>query len=408
MAEEGCLLSQAFSYVNVKNEVTTKNIFTNKVNYKENFTISNDFNCNNININNINIINNTTLNNILIYDNIITTDNQGLNLLFMHNGTGNIGIGITNPQEKNHITGNLLIDNNINVNGLSTFNNLNISGISTYNNININGTGTLYNVDITNNLIVRGTKIEIDTTNMIVKDNIINLNYALAVTDSNIYRDAGILINRGGDSNIFIGWDEPEEDFIVGVVTSTTLDSEGNENFLLTSDNLRVNILKSNKIGIGTNEPHSNLEVYGNSILNGNINIKGSLDVDSDVTFNNTTQLTDSSSGALIVKGGAGIGKNVNIGGSLNIDSVTSINSTIQSTDSSTGALVISGGVGIAKNVNIGSSLNVQNSTNLLNTLTVDSDVTFNSTIQSTDLSTGALIVNGGTAIAKNINIGGS
>jgi enhancing lycopene biosynthesis protein 2 len=104
------------------------------------------------------------------------------------------------------------------------------------------------------------------------------------------------------------------------------------------------------------------------------------------------------SDGSNVVSGSAGKA----IFGEIVTDSNISINSTTQSTSASTGALIVSGGAGIASNVNVGGNLNVTNNTVLSSNLTVSG------TTQSSSATTGALIVSGGVGIAKNTYIGGN
>ncbi len=66
-----------------------------------------------------------------------------------------------------------------------------------------------------------------------------------------------------------------------------------------------------------------------------------------------------------------------------------------ESTDINTGALIIDGGVGIEKNINIGGNLGINGIIDIENTT------------ESTDINTGALIIDGGVGISKNLNIGG-
>jgi len=72
-----------------------------------------------------------------------------------------------------------------------------------------------------------------------------------------------------------------------------------------------------------------------------------------------TTQSTDSLTGALIVSGGAGIAKDVNIGGALDTSGAVNINDTTQSSSNVTGALIVDGGVGIAKQLNVGGNVDI-------------------------------------------------
>ena len=150
------------------------------------------------------------------------------------------------------------------------------------------------------------------------------------------------------------------------------------------------------------------------------------------VNINGTAQSTSCTTGALIVKGGVGIAKNlyvcndvnvtgdvainggdltstattfnllgqstnINFGsnsqniivGSANSTSDVTIIGTQESTSCTTGALVINGGVGIAKNLNLCGILSINNTT------------------ESGNCNTGALVIAGGVGIAKNVNICG-
>jgi hypothetical protein len=110
-----------------------------------------------------------------------------------------------------------------------------------------------------------------------------------------------------------------------------------------------------------------------------------------------STDSTDTATGALIIAGGAGIGGNVNVGLSanvgLNLDVVGNVNilSTEGTTYPNTGALIVSGGAGFGGNIHVGGESYVQG--NLIVFSGVD----------SSDQFTGALIVGGGAGFAGNL-----
>lgn len=151
------------------------------------------------------------------------------------------------------------------------------------------------------------------------------------------------------------------------------------------------------------------------------------------VNVNGTADSTSCTTGALVVDGGVGIAKNLFVCANANIAGDAAINggdltstavsfnllnqstnitfgsgaanmfigrpdstsdvtivSTQESTSCTTGALVINGGVGIAKNLNLCGILSINNTT------------------QSTDCTTGALVIAGGVGIAKNLNVCGN
>jgi len=114
------------------------------------------------------------------------------------------------------------------------------------------------------------------------------------------------------------------------------------------------------------------------------------------VTFTNTQQSTSSSTGAFVVYGGAGIGKNLYVGESLNVGenvfvtglstfsndvlinnelSVTGLTTVTNATDNvlgnpDTGALQVDGGVGINKNLTVGGSFYVQGTSEFIGNAT--------------------------------------
>ena len=121
----------------------------------------------------------------------------------------------------------------------------------------------------------------------------------------------------------------------------------------------------------------ANLYVGGNSTISGNVNIS------------KNTESTSTSSGTLIVTGGAGISANLYVGGNVNISKTT------ESTSTSTGALIVSGGAGIAANLYVGGNS------------TISGNVKISKTTESSSTSTGALIVSGGAGIGKKLYVGG-
>jgi hypothetical protein len=132
--------------------------------------------------------------------------------------------------------------------------------------------------------------------------------------------------------------------------------------------------------------------------------------------FLNTSASTGTASGALVVTGGVGVGGDVNVGGGINAGGASSISDATQSIDEMTGALVVDGGVGIGKNLFVGEDLNVTGDTTLGGTLTVtdislctlatSGIVSVNDITQSIDDMSGALVVDGGVGISKNLNVG--
>ena len=109
------------------------------------------------------------------------------------------------------------------------------------------GSGGSGNGDLTvqGKLIVNGNPTQINSQNLDISDNVIVLNAGLNTVQNP--NDTGILINRGAhdlSKNAFIGWNEPEAEFTMGLT-----ESSGNSigDIVLTNlGNLRTNIIGNN------------------------------------------------------------------------------------------------------------------------------------------------------------------
>jgi hypothetical protein len=143
-------------------------------------------------------------------------------------------------------------------------------------------------------------------------------------------------------------------------------------------------------VGINKNSISSGyvLDVLGNTNLDGNLNVVGDVDIDGgDLTASTATfNLLNTSPTTTINFGGNA--STINIGNDTT--STVNINGDTESTSCETGALVVDGGVGIAKNLNICGRLDLNNTT------------------ESDSCTTGALVVDGGVGIAKNLNVCGN
>lgn len=85
--------------------------------------------------------------------------------------------------------------------------------------LDVTGNATFdLNVTVQGNLTVNGTTTTIATTNTVVSDRLIEL--ANGTTGSPT-ADAGLVIERGDSSNIFLGYDEGADVFVVGTTTGT-------------------------------------------------------------------------------------------------------------------------------------------------------------------------------------------
>ena len=92
--------------------------------------------------------------------------------------------------------------------------------------------------------------------------------------------------------------------------------------------------------------------------------------------------------------------------------SAVNVDATTASTSASTGALIVDGGVGIAKDLFVGDSIDVTKdlkvgaATTITGATTLTGAVNIDATTDSTSVTTGALIVDGGLGVAKNVYIG--
>ena len=115
----------------------------------------------------------------------------------------------------------------------------------------------------------------------------------------------------------------------------------------------------------------------------------GSFDPTIVLNLTNTTQSSDTNSGALTSLGGVAIAKNINVAG------IAQIQNTTDASNTQSGSLQVSGGGSIIKDMYIGDSLNA-NSLNILNTTS------------SSSTNTGALVVSSGISINGNLDISNS
>ena len=75
---------------------------------------------------------------------------------------------------------------------------------------------------VSGNLLITGTTTSINTTNMSITDSLIGLSSGTSNVPSN---DSGFIIERGSSANVFMGWDEANDKFVMGTTTATDLSS---------------------------------------------------------------------------------------------------------------------------------------------------------------------------------------
>ena len=188
---------------------------------------------------------------------------------------------------------------------------------------------------------------------------------------------------------------------------------DGADNFVYRSD--------TNRIGIGTLTPTKLLDVNGPSLFTSGITadmlyITGIttalnlINADGGIKAN-TASVTDLTTGRVVTVGTAGeLQDSANLTWN-NTTGYLGALSLIVSENTTTGQLNVTGITTIG-NVKISSATVTTNSGNLIldstsGTTQVNDILLANSTVQSNDKDTGALVVEGGVGIEKNVNIGG-
>ena len=139
-----------------------------------------------------------------------------------------------NAQSTLNVTGAITASNNLTVDLLSTLkgnvsceSNLAVTGASTFaSSVNVTGASTLVgdvnmsnNCVIAGNLTVQGTTTNIDTQNVLVKDNVMVLNSASAVG-----KDAGLMFKRNAQDSTAFWWDESDKTFVLASTESLGTD----------------------------------------------------------------------------------------------------------------------------------------------------------------------------------------
>jgi len=113
------------------------------------------------------------------------------------------------------------------------------------------------NLTVTGNLTVNGTTTTISSTNTVVSDTLFELGNGRTGSATG---DAGVVIERGDDNNVFIGYDESEDEIAFGTGTFT---GASTGNLSLTDANIRA----SNMTATGA------LDVSGATTLRGNVTL---------------------------------------------------------------------------------------------------------------------------------------
>ena len=196
-------------------------------------TVSGTHTGNDVNINNLSVQNDSSFNSDLyVGGDLSVTNNLVVDSEISAGSSITVGNSIITTDSIPNIDNSINVINNT-VNDLSSnFTTRSRSAISNGTGISIsdgiisidqsvatNADPIFNNLTLSGNLTINGTTTTIDTTNLDVSDSLIGLSSGLTGTPAN---DAGILINRGDASNVFIGWIENEDKFAMGTTIATS------------------------------------------------------------------------------------------------------------------------------------------------------------------------------------------
>jgi hypothetical protein len=328
--------------------------------------------------------------------------------------------GVSTFLQKVNINSNLGVTGltttqNLQVYQSTTLNRLNATGVSTFssqvniNNLNVTGVGTFDNIKIYDN------NIETTIGNLIIDSDAgtTQINDVVYVTDAtqSISKDTGSIVTEGGvgiELDLYVGGE-------VNLATSGGITTTGGDLYvrgdLYVSDDIFYDELFARNgyftgivstrdlnvtgiatiatLGVSGLTTTRNLRVIGVGTFDGLLDANAGATIDNIQIGISGDNEIDTSSGNLILDSAGGT---VEITDQLIVSGITTISNTTDSTNKDTGALIVEGGVGIEKNLNVGGNVTLGNDANT-------DTVTFTSKINSSVLpSTNGTLDLGGTS----------
>lgn len=288
----------------------------------------------------------------------------------------NIGSGALIVSGGAGINSNLNIGGNVNVtNNAVMSSNLTVNGATESTNI---GSGSLIiagGVGISKNINVGGN---LSVTNATTLNGNVNVQIATQSTSAG----SGALVVSGGvgiGKDAYVGGNVVISGDLTVNGTTTTVNSNivsiddpvielGTAGIADSFDRGIIGLYDTRKLFFGWNNS-ANVFTFvpdatvtsGSNVVTGTAGkaVFGEIVAGSNVTINNTTQSTNTGSGALVVGGGVGIASNLNVGGNVNVTSVIRINDSSESSGITSGALQVLGGIGASGSINTGGNLSV-------------------------------------------------
>ena len=296
------------------------------------------------------------------------------------------------------VTGILTVGtNSVTISG----NDVNITGVTTASNFKT-GTSNLHNVGI-----------ELAGINVLGADTPIG-------TGATIYNSGAAVFTGIVTASNYVGTiNTPAQPNITSVGTLSSLNVSGNVSIggTLTYEDV------TNIDAVGLITARNGIIVSAASTfaglvdINNSVNISSGLVVTSGATLD-SAQVSDLTDNRVVIAGASGeLEDSADLtfdGTTLAIDAIIDSNDATQSSSSATGSLQVAGGAGIAKNLFVGGGAEITGITTVTGVLDANSNVDIAGDVDIDDTSqnqinatTGALVVDGGVGIAKNLYVGG-
>jgi len=298
------------------------------------------------------------------------------NQLFFDNITGNFGIGIASPTQRVDVRGNIYTTGSLWAGNISVTNTTSSTSTITGALRVAGGIGVAGNIWASNAYIT--SNIGIGTSDLV--RSVLRV-YANNTTDT-------VRIRQDGSGNSLIVSDSAND------TTPFIVDGIG-------------------RVGVGTFPPRARLEVWGN------VRITEATQI-ANLSITNSTAATSTTSGALIVAGGAGIAGNVYVGGRIFGVANTAFNASNLSVTSTTTNATFYPAFVEATTGNIGlrtdpvftfnpstNQISLIGNAAIQNSISAGNIAITNSTA-ATSSTTGALTVAGGVGIGGNLYVGGT
>ena len=122
------------------------------------------------------------------------------------------------------------------------------------------------NLTVTGNMTVNGTTSTVNSTNTTISDSRIELGTG---TSGSATKDSGIIIERGSDANVFMGWDESQNKIVFG--TGSFDGSTAGNDLTYTDADVSVGRLDVNRLVV--NEILEKADVKTDTLTGANVNI---------------------------------------------------------------------------------------------------------------------------------------